>query len=49
MVMACWLPVAVERPVEELWELFLVLVEPMGMERPLLEKELEKPGHHVPR
>ena len=49
MAMVCWLPVAVERPVEASRVLFLVLlVESMEMKRPLVEKALENPGHHVP-
>lgn len=49
-LMVYWLPVAVERPVEESRVLFLVLpVEPMALERSLVEKELEKLVHRKPR
>jgi hypothetical protein len=38
-----------ERRVEASRVLFLLLVEPMEMERPFVEEALEKTGHHVPR
>jgi hypothetical protein len=50
MAMVCWSLVPMERPVEVSRVLFLALsVEPMEMERPLVEEALEKLGHHVVR
>jgi hypothetical protein len=49
MAMVCWLPVAMERSVEASMVLFLLVVELMEMERPLVEEALEKLGQRVTR